>query len=944
MVLLSISCGAALAASAAAGVPAYDLHAPDLVPVKENARPKTAPVVLVKGGVCRCAIAWDVGCEPPSECGSYKRARASIGPALEILTNAFAHVYGAVPDVVDAKDSAAVARYDSVIALGDSPITRALGYAPEREPDQGFTIATSGKTLVIHGNDSSQIPSHNAKPWEKRGSSLGTYYAALDFTERFMGVRYFFPGEWGTLWPKSRDLAIEPVSYTDAPWFNSRGSLYHFGVTFTGEERMAKWRRLMGDGAVKKGDGSFVTKWRACQGTNPGGGSHAPDPQKFGARHSNDVERIFFKNPYGYLAWYPNTHYPNLFDVTNLGLIDLFMDDIRMQLNGPQPLWDTIGWSGLNRTYVSWGQCDTYMSLIDVAFNKTVRELGLVNPKDIERGRTSGGCLRNDAGCFANIWGRFIKAYAERVGREFPGTKLYCLVYYNAKFPPNDPRFKLPDNIEVSFCDHRLPRRLLNEPDRNDVLRIAKEWYDALGGRPVARAWLYTAGNNEDTFTRAINPEFTGEVPKVFGKYLGRDACFFDCNGTDDLYHFYFAHYACAMSQWNPAFDVDAAIDAHWEPFYGKAAGAALKKFHRLLKAIVVKYVGKAGGLTESETYRTKLSEREIAELEKLLAEAEAAVEKGTVHERRFRLFADPWPAAFAKRRNEIATEYVYTPEERRIWKRPDFRIDSWDDVYTRYHLNVTPYKTDRAVISLEFANPLTRYVFNIGSTKPEPGKPARQKFTIGQGRRNYGFQWADSVSISVNGRSYKDIEILPSDVSPWSKGSAHGYDVKLAFPDAPMTLRVSLRPDSKFLRFELIAADGAKVEKANVRLSPVPSFFESPGGKTRFDGYRREIATSSRVISGPKGARPVDLSPDERCLVFRDADYDGSGPDKGVGPCMAVVELAKTARARACAADGWSVWTDFELKPDFGRFRFAIYEDRDRPVANSAFRPNEIR
>ena len=87
-----------------------------------------------------------------------------------------------------------------------------------------------------------------------------------------------------------------------------------------------------------------------------------------------------------------------------------------------------------------------------------------------------------------------------------------------------------------------------------------------------------------------------------------------------------------------------------------------------------------------------------------------------------------------------------------------------------------------------------------------------------------------------------------------------------------------------------------------------------------------------------------MDLSPDERCLVFRDADYDGSGPDKGVGPCMAVVELAKTARARACAADGWSVWTDFELKPDFGRFRFAIYEDRDRPVANSAFRPNEIR
>ncbi|MBQ6328586.1 MAG: DUF4838 domain-containing protein [Kiritimatiellae bacterium] len=931
----------AFLASVACG---YDLHTKALTPISENAVPAGSPLTLVENGECRCAIAWNVGCEPASDCGPYKRTRASIGPALEILTNAFAHVFGVVPDIVDAKDSAAVSRYDCVIALGASPLTRALGYAPEREPDQGFTIATSGRTLVIHGNDSSQIPSYNAKPWEKRGASTGTYYAALDFTERFLGVRYFFPGEWGTLWPHLRELTVRPVSYTDSPWFDARGSLYHFGVTFTGEKRMEKWRRLMGDGAVKNGDGSFVRKWRASSGSIPPGGSHAPDPQKFGARHSNDVERIFFKNPYGYLAWYPNSHYPNLYDVTDLGLIDLFMDDIRTILNGPQPPWDTKGWSTLNRTYVSWGQCDTYMSLIDVAFNRTVRELGLVNPKDIERARSSDGDLRNDAGCFANIWGRFVKAYAERVGKEFPGASLYCLVYYNAKFPPNDPRYKLPDNVEISFCDHRLPRRLLNPADRKDVVRIAREWYDALGGRPVARAWLYTAGNDEDTLTRAINPEFTGEVPKAMGKYLGRHACFFDCNGTDDLYHFYFAHYACAMSQWNPDFDVDAAIDAHWEPFYGKKAGAALREFHRVLKRIVVKYVGKADGLTEQEKYRTPATEEELQELEKLLARAEAAVEKGTVFERRFRLFAEPWPDAFEKRRRQIATEYVYTPEERRIWKRADFRIDSWDDVYTRYHLNVTPYKTDRATISLEFANPLTRYTFNIGSTKPEPGKPARQKFSVTQGRKPYGFTWADSISLSVNGKSYKDLEILPSDVKPWAGGTAHGYEVKLAFPEAPMTLRISLKPDSKFLRFELAASPGARVERANVRLSAVPSFFEVVDGKTRFYGYRREIATASRVLAGEKGSRPVELTPADRHLVFRDADYDGSTPDKGSGPCMAIADLSKTEKATACANDYWSVWADFNLKPDFGRFRFAIYEDLDRPVANARFNPKAVR
>ena len=39
-----------------------------------------------------------------------------------------------------------------------------------------------------------------------------------------------------------------------------------------------------------------------------------------------------------------------------------------------------------------------------------------------------------------------------------------------------------------------------------------------------------------------------------------------------------------------------------------------------------------------------------------------------------------------------------------------------------------------------------------------------------------------------------------------------------------------------------------------------------------------------------------------------------------------------------------WSAWADFDLKPDFGRFRFAIYEDLDRPVANAQFIPKAVR
>ena len=118
-------------------------------------------------------------------------------------------------------------------------------------------------------------------------------------------MRYFFPGEWGTLWRPAKDFTVNPVSYTDRPHFNHRGGMFFFNSTLLSDALVAKWTRLMGEGSVKRGDGSFVLRWRDG-GTRPSGGSHAPDPQKFGNRHSNVVDRCFFRNPYGYRAFYPN--------------------------------------------------------------------------------------------------------------------------------------------------------------------------------------------------------------------------------------------------------------------------------------------------------------------------------------------------------------------------------------------------------------------------------------------------------------------------------------------------------------------------------------------------------------------------------------------------------------------------------------------------------------
>lgn len=921
------------AVSAITGLPAYDLHTRALVPVRENVRPSCRPLELVRDGECRFAIAWNEGCE--KNCGKYRRTSASVTPALAILTEAFERTFGRAPDVIDAKDARAVARYPFVLALGPSPVTRKFGFDTAKEPDQGFTVATVGNVLVIHGNDSSQIPGYNG-PWERKESSRGTYFGALDFVERFLGVRYFFPGEFGTLWRPAKDLVVNPVSYTDRPHFRFRGSRYHFNATFLDAKLIEKWKSLLGERAVKRGDGSFVARWRDG-GAGAIAGSHAPDPQKFGNRHSNVVDRCFFNDPYGYVAFYPNQHYPNLYDVTNLETIDHFINDIKAQFAQTEPPWDKAGWSGLSKTYIPWGQCDTAMSLMEIAFDKEVRELGLVDPKDIERARQPDGVLRNESGCFANVWGRFVQAYANRVRKEFPGEKLYALVYSNGKFPPNDPRWKLPDNVEISFTDQRLPYRLLNPGDRRDILRIAREWSDAIGGRPLARVWLYTDNEKGSRFTRAINPELVGLVPKAFGEMLGNDWCYFDCNGVDDLWHFYFAHYACFHLQWNPDFDVDAALDEHWEPFYGEKAGRKLREFHAVLKKAVLESFARDDLWTDDEKFSAQVSGETVDRLEKLLSEARASVEKGSDAEKRLNLFAYPWPDAFAKRRDELAHPKL-TEAERRIWKRGDIRIDSWDGVYARFEMNPNPYKTNRSALQMDLANPLTRYTFSITASWPTEKAGLQQHLSVQQGRKRYGFTWADSVAIAVNGQTHRDLEILPTDVVPWAQGEARGYEIKLNFRDAPCVLRVSLKPGSYNLRFELVPDDKAKVSSAKVSVSAVPSFFEVPNGKTRFDGYRREIVTAKRTLRGEKGAKPVDLDAEDGYVVFRDADYDGSGDGKGVGPCAVIADFGVARRIRAGVSDSCRSDVAFELKPDFRAFRFALYQDLDRPCANSAF------
>lgn len=566
----------------------YDIHSKALTPIVEKAKPAGEPMTFVKDGKADFSLVFDA-----------KNKQAAR--AAKLLTECFERTTGAKP--------AAEGRYTLEIVAAKDPL------------EQSIAVKTSPKGVTLSGN-----------PW----------YAALDFAERFLGVRWYFPDENGILYPKTAEFTVQPVHYEDEPWFSGgRGDKYYPYTSVENDGRRRHWDSYFAH-KLEKGDISkvsdFMEHWRVGGRGCGFSGSHSPRPERVAKAHPDKLKTIFYTSPYGKFWYNPGGHVGNYFNVLDLKFADLLIDDWKTYYASNGKI-DNGGYSeSCWAESVSFGCCDTYMPISEVRNDPIVKELGLVKESDLARDKDAGMC---------NIYARFYQYLGEKLKKELPGKKLGLLIYYNTKCASLDPRFKLPDNVELFVCDGRLPGKTRNPQEMEKTVRLFREWYEACGNRPVKKAWLYAA--RFDKFGRAMMPEFIGDVPKVLGKYLSREgAVFYDCDGGSDYWHNFYSQYVGTRAQWNPDIDADAAVDEMMDDLLGAAAGAWMKKFHRAMKAAYLKHVVSASaGAGARRGYPRAV----IDELENCLAEARKCLKDGTVEMKRFNLIADYWPEAFKTQR-----------------------------------------------------------------------------------------------------------------------------------------------------------------------------------------------------------------------------------------------------------------------------------------------------
>ena len=599
---------------------------PALNKVRFQQAEKHAPLELVKNGKLNFVIAYDKAAEKHLRYSS----RKSIAPAIEALQKNIKLATGQTPEAVDVTQ-AEPHKGKYLLLVGESALTRKLGIKAAALPREGFIVKSFSGGIAIVGNDSSIDKTfHKGGAMAQKGARRATLWGAYDFLERFFGCRFYFPGKYGSLHPEVKQLTVAPVCYIDYSRFKNRGVYYMTVKPKEAEKYLGKLTN-----ADLKEYYDFMRQAK----TEPYTGMHSPFPIPWSKANPEMIESSFFKNLYGHRYHSTVSHAANYFDVTNLKFADNLIDSLKRyyKSNGKEKQ----GWGYNNDYYIVFGQADTEINVNEMQANEVVKREKLITQAHLDGSYGQS---------YSDIYARFYKYLAEWIKKEFPGKKLIVMPYNRYTRAPLNPKYYLPDNVELSVCLSRAPRWLRNPKVKKEYLELMENWYKALGNRPVQQLWTYSAGSN--AFVHGISLELLGDVPKTFGKYLGDVEIFHELNLWPNPkvphYHFYYGNYVAQRSVWNPDFDGQAAIDEHWEPFYGKKAGKHLRKLHKVLWDAYFKYA------CPEEQIKPLYPPAVLSQMEKLFNAAEKALKKDSIEWKRYEIFAMPlkWELQVQQRRH----------------------------------------------------------------------------------------------------------------------------------------------------------------------------------------------------------------------------------------------------------------------------------------------------
>ena len=549
--------------------------------------------------------------------------RVAADEAREFLSAAF----GVEVPVVNAPTEGRAS-----LVLGANAWADAAGVTTNGLKRDAFRIRTVGNRVFVLGVDDAD----DAYKARKNGGiwlqnfQRATAFGVYGFLERFAGVRFYFPGELGTVVPRTARVVVPPTDLTDGPANTVRRySTYDLGRWFEGAKpdelrhpaKTLNWWRLR-----------METEYLPC--------CHGTNKLRYMDRFADSHPEYFALLKDGRRHNSPKiTHpgHPGQLCHTS-GIWDEIYADAKAYLTGQSAetrglLADGTLPTAERRRY-AWGVNCQAGKYVDVM------------PQD---GMIPCACPTcqavwdnvEDKVSWASelIWGNIARA-ANRLKAE--GVKGYLTNLAYSKYR-HVPKVAIPDNVLVMVAE-RGPWTEADPDERARELAEYRAWNAKLGRK--VWAWTYVCRGGDDaggamTGIPCVTPKAIGRYfqqiqPYAFGAFLESEI------GWSAFQ--YLNYYVFAKVMWDTSVDVEAILDEHHRLMFG-AAAPEMKEFYETLEEVFIRQVAgktfdtplgpQSERKSEYELFMRIYTPALLDRLDALFAAAERKVSAGSLEARR---------------------------------------------------------------------------------------------------------------------------------------------------------------------------------------------------------------------------------------------------------------------------------------------------------------------
>ncbi len=440
----------------------------------------------------------------------------------------------------------------------DDPVVKKAFEQAQQLPEETLVVKVFEHGIMLLGNDQPNHAGHqpgrlyySSPYWSK-----GTFFAMVDFLQRMVGCRFYFPGELGTVIPdyKAQKVTIPVVEYTDKPAFQFRLSSYH-NHGFTDNK------------SAGTGDSRVRNEWSAMMRLGGIGNQRT-------SHTDNDWNKLFAKTHPEYFA---------------------------LREDGSRMIGIRPGLS-VQRCYSSEGGFQAHLNEIDKYYKSNGKDYTAFAspaltpdakyirwwPNDGFRGCHCADCMKltDPKAPLNRRHSRLIWAYVTKLAKackeRWPDKKLLVPAYSSFRVIPDD--IKVPDNVEIipvlpgsGFSMAFLKEPVCRKLAADDVKRLKK--------LNSGKVWMWMHYPHRPRISNRIHVPYP--VPHYMQEYIKNNQDVFSgfyLNGhpTTVLALDGVVLYLWFQLLWNPAIKVDAVTDEYCNLMFGPAAGT-MKQYWKLV-------------------------------------------------------------------------------------------------------------------------------------------------------------------------------------------------------------------------------------------------------------------------------------------------------------------------------------------------------------------------